>query len=375
MRCIHEVLPEFLKGKRVLVRTDFNVSLSASGKILETSRIDFCLKTITYLKNCGAKVILISHIGREKTDTLLPVFLYLKKKLNLNFISTWNEVEIALGIEKMKDGDIVLLENLRQKSEEEQNDHAFAQFLASLADMYINDAFSVSHREHASVVTLPTLLKSYCGCQFKKEFEALSKIFNPAHPFVVLMGGAKFETKIPVIKSLLKVADTVFVGGALSNDILKATGKEVGKSKVNDMDSAYATQLIQNNKFMIVEDVKINSFLFNTNKHVSEVTSEDKIIDGGEETARILSKKIKEAKFVVWNGPFGIFEQGNSFLSKKVIEAIEKSDAYSIVGGGDTIAELKKLGKENVFDFMSLSGGAMLEFIAKGTLPGIESLN
>jgi phosphoglycerate kinase len=374
MKCIHEVLPEFLKGKRVIVRTDFNVPLSDSGKILETARIDFCFKTISYLKNCGAKVILISHIGREKTDTLLPVSLYLKKKLDIDFISNWNEVEIATHIGKMKESDVVLLENLRQKSEEEENNHDFAEFLASLADMYINDAFSASHRVHASIVTLPTLLKSYCGCQFKKEFDALSKIFTPEHPFVVLMGGAKFETKIPVIESLLNIADTVFVGGALSNDILKATGHEVGKSKVNDMDNVYAGELVRNTKFMIVEDIKTKAFIFKTNKHVTKVTKEDKIIDGGVETAQILSSKIKEAKFVVWNGPFGTFEQGNSFLSKKVIDAIEESDAYSIVGGGDTVAEVKKLGRENVFDFMSLSGGAMLEFIAKGSLPGIDVL-
>lgn len=374
MRSIHEVLPEFLKGKRVIVRTDFNVPLSDSGKILETARIDFCFKTISYLKNCGAKVILISHIGREKTGTLLPVSLYLKNKFKIDFISNWNEVEIATHIENMKESDIVLLENLRQKFEEEENNHGFAEFLASLADMYVNDAFSASHRSHTSIVTLPTLLKAYIGCQFKKEFDALSQIFNPDRPFVVLMGGAKFETKIPVIESLLSIADTVFVGGALANDILKATGHEVGKSKVNDMDSVYAEELVKDKKFMIVKDIKTKALLFNTNKHVTKVTTEDKIIDGGEETARILSEKIKAAKFVVWNGPFGTFEQGNSFLSKKVIDAIEDSDAYSIVGGGDTIAEIKKLGKENVFDFMSLSGGAMLEFIAKGSLPGIDVL-
>lgn len=374
MKCIHEVLPEFLKGKRVLVRVDFNVSISSSGKILETARIDFSLKTITYLKNCGAKVILISHIGRQKTDTLTPVFAYLKKKLELDFISTWNEVEIATKVESMKDSQVVLLENLRQQSQEEQNDYSFAQFLASLADIYVNDAFSASHREHASIVTIPQLLKSYCGCQFKKELDSLSKVFTPNHPFVVLMGGAKFETKIPVIESLLKVADTVFVGGALSNDILKANGYEVGQSKVNDMDKEYAQTIFKNPKVILVEDVRVQALIFNKNKKIKELTTKDKIIDGGAETANMLAQKIKEAKFIVWNGPFGTFEQGNSFLSKKVIEAIEKSDAYSIVGGGDTVAEVKKIGKEDVFDFMSLSGGAMLEFIAKGTLPGIEAL-
>lgn len=375
MKCIHEVLPEFLKGKRVIVRVDFNVPISQSGKILETARIDFSFKTITYLKNCGAKIILISHIGREETESLTPVFNYLKTKLDITFLPEWNNALISSAVEHMQNGQIILLENLRKNKEEENNNLLFGEFLASLADMYVNDAFSASHREHASIVTVPQLLKSYCGCQFKKEFEALSKVFIPNHPFVVLMGGAKFETKIPVIKSLLNFADTVFVGGALANDILKANGYEVGQSKVNNMDKEYAEEIFNHSKVILVEDVKVQSFLFNKNKNFKEITATDKIIDGGTETANILSQKIKEAKFIVWNGPFGTFEQGNSFLSKKVIDAIAQSDAYSIVGGGDTVAEVKKLGKENLFDFMSLSGGAMLEFIAKGTLPGIDALN
>lgn len=374
MKCIHEVFPEVLKGKRVLVRVDFNVPVSNSGKVLETARIDFSLKTITYLKNCGAKIILISHIGRERTESLLPIYTYLKTKLDLTFIPEWNGVAISSAVEHMGEGQIILLENIRQDKGEEDNSHIFAQFLASLADIYVNDAFSASHREHASIVTVPQLLKSYCGCQFKKELDTLSKVFTPNHPFVVLMGGAKFETKIPVIKSLLTLADTVFVGGALANDILKANGYEVGESKVNEMNKEYAQEIFNTKKVMLVQDVRVRALIFNKNKKIKDLTTKDKIIDGGAETANMLAQKIKEAKFIVWNGPFGTFEQGNSFLSKKVIEAIEKSDAYSIVGGGDTVAEFKKLGKENLFDFMSLSGGAMLEFIAKGTLPGIEAL-
>jgi 3-phosphoglycerate kinase len=374
MKSIHEVSPEILKGKRVLVRTDFNVPVSSSGKVLETARIDFCLKTIIYLKNSGARVILISHIGREEDATLLPVFNYLKTKFDLEFVPTWNVTAIEEKIKNMSEGSIVLLENLRQQSGEVQNTYEFATMLASFGDMYVNDAFSVSHREHASIVTLPSLLRSYCGCQFKKEFETLSKVFTPHHPFVVLMGGSKFETKIPVIESLLSVADTVFVGGALANDLLKANGYEVGRSKVNDMDKEYAKRIFENEKVILVNDVRVEAFLFNKNKSLDKISDTDKIIDGGSNTADILDKKIKEAKFIVWNGPFGTFEQGNSFLSKKVIDAIIKSNAYSIVGGGDTVAEVRKLGKESVFDFMSLSGGAMLEFIAKKSLPGIEAL-
>lgn len=374
MRTLHDISPEFLKGKKILVRADFNVPLSKGGKVLEPARIDAALRTVAYLKNSGAQIVLLSHIGREPNETLKPIFEYLKPKLDVSFIDSWDENKITEAVQNLKDGQVVLLENLRAKKEEEQNDPQFASFLASLGEMYVNDAFSVSHRTHASVVGIPALLKSYCGCQFKNEYENILKVFNPEHPFVVLMGGAKFETKIPVIESLLKKADTLFVGGALANDILKANGFEVGLSKVNDMDKQYAQEIFNNEKVILVKDVKVKAFPFAKSKTLEQVTTMDKIIDGGSLTAEILSKKIEEAKLIVWNGNFGTFEQGNSFLSKKVIEAISKSKAYSIVGGGDTVAEAKKLKKENTFSFMSLSGGAMLEFIAEGTLPGIEAL-
>lgn len=374
MKCIHEVSPELLKGKRIIVRTDFNVPLSSKGNILEPARIDVALKTITYLKNSGARIILISHIGRDPQETLEPVFKYLKTKLKISFVPNWNEVEIAENVGKLIEGQVLLLQNLRSKPEEEENTFAFSNFLASLAEIYVNDAFSVSHRAHASVVGIPAIIKSYCGCQFKLEFEAISKVFTPQHPFVVLMGGSKFETKIPVIESLIPQADTIFVGGALANDILKANGYEVGQSKVNDMNEEYANKIFTTEKVMLVKDVKVKSLFFAKNKSLKEVTTKDKIIDGGIETANNLAQKIKEAQLIVWNGPFGTFEQGNSFLSKKVIDAVADSKAYSIVGGGDTVAEIKKLGKEKVFDFISLSGGAMLEFIADKTLVGIDAL-
>jgi phosphoglycerate kinase len=374
MKCIHEISPEFLIGKKILLRTDFNVPLSNRGKILEASRIDVALKTITYLRNSGSQIILISHIGREQDETLKPVFEYLKNKIPVSFIDTWDEKEIRQKTSSLKNGEIILLENLRAKKEEEQNEPYFASFLASLADVYVNDAFSVSHRSHASIIGVPALLKSYCGCQFKVEYENLSRVFQPKQPFVVLIGGAKFETKIPVIESLLDKADSIFVGGALANDILKATGYEVGRSKVGDLNKEYIQNILKNKKIIFVEDVKVKSFPFTKNKKLNELTIEDKIIDGGVKTAQILQQKIKEAKFIVWNGPFGTFEQGNSFLSTKVISAIMDSNSYSIVGGGDTVAEIKKLKKEKAFDFISLSGGAMLEFIAKGTLVGIDAL-
>ncbi len=374
MKSIHHVSPELLRGKRVLLRTDFNVPLSKSGAIMEPARIEGAMKTIAYLKNCGARIILMSHIGREPEETLAPIASYLKSRISITFVDSWDKEIIQKTVDAMNECDVVLLQNLRAQKEEEENNPAFSAFLASLGELYVNDAFSVSHREHASVVGIPQHLKSYYGCQFKSEFENISRVFDPVHPFVVLMGGAKFETKIPVIESILPKADTIFVGGALANDILKANGYEVGQSKVNDMDAGYAKKIFDNEKVIVVEDVKVKSFLFAKNKSLAEVTSQDKIIDGGSETADLLSKKISEAKLIVWNGNFGTFEQGNSFLSKRVIDALSRSDAYTIAGGGDTVAEIKKLKKEKCFDFISLSGGAMLEFIAKGTLPGIEAL-
>ncbi len=375
MKSIHEIAPELLKGKKIIIRTDFNVPLSTKGAISETARIDAAIKTITYLKNSEAQIIVMSHIGREPKETLLPVFKYLQSKFPISFADTWDEEKIKEKVSTLKDGEIVLLENLRSNPGEESNDTNFATFLASLADIYVNDAFSVSHRAHASVVGITEHIKSYCGCQFKTEFENISKVFNPEHPFVVLMGGAKFETKIPVIESLIDKADFIFVGGALSNDILKANGYEVGKSKVNDLDKEYGKMIFNHEKIGIVKDVRVKGFFSLKNKDLKDVTIEDNIIDGGKKTAEFVSQKIKEAKFIVWNGPFGTFEQGNSFVSKAVIKAVSESNSYSIVGGGDTVAELKKLKKESVFDFISLSGGAMLEFIADGTLPGIEALD
>lgn len=373
MKCIHEVSPELLKGKRVLVRTDFNVPL-AQKKIVDTTRIDASFKTITYLKNSGAKIILISHTGREKTDSLAPIAGYLSSKTNSTYIDEWDFEKINIAVENLQEGEIILLPNLRSHDGETSNDEEFAHNLSQLADLYVNDAFSASHRAHASIVGVPQYVKSYCGCQFSLEYQNISKVFEPEHPFVMLMGGAKFETKLPVVQSLLSKADIIFVGGALANDILKANGYEVGLSKVNDMDKEYAEYIYKSEKVFVVEDVKVKSFLFNKNKHIKDVSKEDKIIDGGLETANALSQKIKDAKLIVWNGPFGTFEQGNSFLSKNVIEAIARSDAYSIIGGGDTVAEVKKLGKEKVFDFISLSGGAMLEFIAEGSLVGVDAL-
>lgn len=374
MKCIHEVSPELLEGKRVIVRADFNVPVSKSGKVEEPARIDGALKTVTYLRNSGAKVILISHIGRDPQETLRPVFEYLQTKIDVAFVPSWDESEIKGAVAGLESKQCVLLENLRAKKEEEENDAVFGEFLASLGDFYVNDAFSVSHRAHASVVGIPERLKSYCGCQFKSEYENISKVFSPEHPFVVLMGGAKFETKIPVIEVLLDKADKIFVGGALANDILNANGYEVGVSKVNDMDVEYAKKIFNNDRVILVEDVRVESLLLPQNKKIADVGKADRIIDGGSETASILEKQILGAKLIVWNGPFGMFEQGNSYLSSRVIDAISKSDAYVIVGGGDTVTEIKKLGREREFDFISLSGGAMLEFVAEGTLPGIEAL-
>jgi len=375
LKLISLVQPESLKGKRVLVRCDFNVPINSKKEIDDFSKIDRSLKTINYLKNSGAKVVLVSHIGREESDSLVPVFEYLKTKYDVSFIDDIYSEEGKEKIESLYEGGIILIENLRKWKGEKENDVDFVKLLASFGDIFVNEAFSASHRDHASITGVPLYLRSYVGFQFADEVENISKVFEPEHPFLVLMGGAKFETKIPVIEALLDKADFIFVGGALSNDILKANNYEVGQSKVNDMDKKYAKSIFDNKKVSIVEDVKVKSFLFAKNKSLQNVTQEDKIIDGGTETANILSKKIKEAKFIVWNGPFGTFEQGNSFLSKKVVEAIIESDAYSIVGGGDTVSEIKKLNKENSFSFLSLAGGAMLEFIAKGTLVGIEAIN
>jgi phosphoglycerate kinase len=276
-------------------------------------------------------------------------------------------------VRDLQDGEIVMLENLRKNPGEKANDPIFASKLASLGDVYVNDAFAVSHRAHASVVSVPRLMPSYAGPLLSEEVEQLSKAFNPAHPFLFMLGGAKFETKLPLIEKFLTIADSVFVGGALANDLFKEKGYEVGVSLVSKV-HGNLKHLETHPKIIVPSDVIVGQALMKEVKAAEAVGPQDKIMDAGPQTVSQLSDIMTDARLVLWNGPVGDYERGFSEGTEGIARALVESGVPTIIGGGDTIAVISKMGLLDKFSFVSTGGGAMLQFLAEGTLPGIEAL-
>lgn len=363
-----------LSGKKVILRADFNVPIK-NGVVLDDFRIKKVLPTILYLQQKGAKVIIISHLGEEGNETLLPVALKLKKCLKeFEFIGTQifsNETEKKIN--DMKKGEIVLLENLRRETGEKKNSPSFARALSRYGEIYVNDAFSVSHREHASVVGITKYLPGYAGLQLLAEVENLSKVFTPAHPFLFILGGAKFETKIPLIKKYLRGADNIFIGGAIANDFFKARGYEVGVSLVGPTN--FQIPLLMKAKNLILPiDVEVTKNSKNRFVNPSDVLPDENIVDVGPKTIENLKELINKAQFILWNGPLGKYENGFGGGTEEVLKIIAKSKAKSVIGGGDTTALITKLKIEDKLGFVSTGGGATLDFLSKGTLPGIRVL-
>jgi phosphoglycerate kinase len=359
-----------IKGKRVLVRFDFNVPIQ-DGKITDDYRIKKSLPTLDYLKDNGAKIIIIAHIEGE-SDTLKPVYEYLKDTYTISFCEDCVENGQEC-IEKLQEGEILLCENLRLYDGEKKNDEEFSKKLAKLADMYVNDGFSVSHRKHASVVGVAKHMPSYAGLQLEAEIENLSKAFNPTKPFVFILGGAKFDTKMPLVEKFLPLTDTVFISGAMANDFFKAQGLEVGTSKLAD-EPLDLSELLANPKVLLPVDVVVQSPRGTAVKKPTEVLPDESMFDVGPETIALLADRIKDAATVLWNGPLGYFEGGFKQPSLDLAQIIAHSKAYSILGGGDTLAAIAEGGLEDKFGFVSTGGGAMLDFLSQGTLPGIEVL-
>lgn len=341
-----------IKNKTALVRVDFNVPIK-NGKVLDDFRIQKAIPTIKFLQNKGAKVILISHLGKDGKESLKPVAGCLRKYIKK---------------------DIVLLENIRQYSGEEKNDSKFAKELANLADFYVNDAFSVSHRKHASVVGVPKYLPSYAGFQLEEEIKNLSKVFkNKKHPFLFILGGVKFSTKMPLIKKYLNSADYLFIGGALANDFLKAKGCEIGKSLADNTE--IPNFILNSKKLILPTDVLVLSGKKLVNKKVEEVKKDEIIIDIGKESVKLAESYIKKAKLILWNGPLGKYEEkSGDIATKKLLKSVVSSKAESIIGGGDIVSIVSKLKLEKKISFVSTGGGATLDFLANGTLPGIKAL-
>jgi phosphoglycerate kinase len=298
------------EGKKVLVRADWNISEN------DTSRIESSIETISYIKNHNGIPVIASHYGREG-ESIEPVINLAKEKFP----------ELREGVE--------FLENLRKDPREEANDPEFTEQLASKADYYVNEAFSASHRKHASIVGVPKLLPSYTGINFIREVENLSKAFNPPHPFLLILGGAKFETKLPLVNKFLNIADEIFIGGAM----------------------------------------KAHQDMAPRNEKITFSSDPSDALDASQETIEWLKSKVNSSKFILWNGPLGKFEEGHDWGTKELMKIINESGIEAIIGGGDTESVIDEVPLINPNIYISTSGGAMLDFLANETLPGIEALS
>jgi phosphoglycerate kinase len=347
---INELKKE-LTGKRVWLRVDWNAPL-VDGKAVEPLRLDQSVATIKFLQKAGAKITIGSHLSNSK-DSLQPMIDYVGKKVDLSGIN--------------------ILPNLRASKGEVKNDPKLAAEWAKDHDLYVNDAFSASHREHTSIVGLPKLLPGYLGLSFAGELEALAEVGQPIKPFLAIIAGAKFESKLPVIEKFLPQAGKIFVGGALANLFLKREGYEIGQSYV-DPKAPSITTLLRNGKIEIPRDVVIAREGEKLTVIPDEVRGQDKIMDAGSATLERLAQLVKDANFILWVGPLGLYEEGYDEGTNELAKLIASSNKRSILGGGDTVTAISRLKLFDQFTFVSAGGGAMLEYLATGTLPGLEAL-
>lgn len=381
-----------VKGKRVLVRCDFNVPQDDNGNITDDRRIREALKTIRYLIDNNAKVILCSHLGRPKGEfnmkySLAPVAKRLSELLG-------KEVKLAKDVigedakalaNSLNDGDVMLLENVRFHKEEEANDPEFSKALASLAEVYVNDAFGTAHRAHASTAGVADYLPAVCGFLIKKEIEVMGNALNnPARPFVAILGGKKVSDKISVIENLIDKVDTLIIGGGMAYTFFKAKGYEVGKSicELDKVDLAKGLLDKAEKKgvklLLPIDNVIATEFSNDAERKVvpsNEIPADWEGLDIGPETIKMFAEELKNAKTVVWNGPMGVFELDNFAVgTNKIAEVLATLDAVTIIGGGDSAAAVEKGGYADKMTHISTGGGASLEFLEGKDLPGISCL-
>ena len=380
-------------GKKVLVRVDFNVPLNDKGEITDDTRITASLPTIQYLLEQKAAVILMAHLGRPKGQvkpelSLAPVANHLSKLLGKKILFAPDCVGEAAqaAASKLKPGHILLLENLRFHKEEEKNDMEFAEKLASLADLYVNDGFGVSHRAHASVEGVTHFLPAAAGFLLEKEIQYVGQaVTNPLHPFVAIIGGAKVSDKIGVISNLLDKVDTLLIGGGMANTFLAAQGYKMGKSLVEEDKLDLAKELLAKAKknkvnMLLPTDLVMAAAFAPDAEHVTEkvenLNQAYMALDIGAETSKAYAEALADAKMIVWNGPMGVFEM-DAFCkgTEAVAKAVAKSRATSIVGGGDSVAAIEKLGLAKRITHISTGGGASLEYLEGKVLPGVAALD
>jgi len=380
--------------KKVLLRLDLNVPLD-NGKITDTTRIDKILPTINFLLKNEAKIIILSHVGRPKGKvvselSLKPICEDLKNKLNQNIKLVSKNIKEIKSTDLFNEHDekIVILENLRFYEEEEKNDNGFAKHLASLADIYVNDAFSCSHRAHASIFEITKFIPSYAGLQLNLEIDALTKITSEIQrPITCIIGGSKISSKINIIKNLIAKFDNIIIVGGMANNILRYKGYEIGKSIQEDncdkiIEEIFFLSKKENCKIIYPEDVAVGKNLDGSAKikELNNVSREELILDIGPKTIKAINSLIEESSTILWNGPAGYFEnsnfaKGSLEIAKKIIEKNKSNTIYSVAGGGDTVSLLNGIGAINNFNFVSTAGGAFLEYLEGKELPGIKALN
>ena len=382
-----------LEGKRVLIRTDFNVPLN-NGYITEASRIEKVLPTIKFLINSKAKIIIISHIGRPKGKnvpslSLKPIAKKLKDLLNKNvlFFDKTVGIEVVEKSKKISNGDILVLENLRFHEGEELNSENFAKELSKNGDIFVNEAFSCSHRAHASVSEITKHIKSFAGKQLTEEVNSIKMITDDAKkPVSCIIGGSKISTKIGVLSNLIKKMENIVIVGAMANNFIKHKKYNIGKSLFeknaeNLIENIIKQSEIHNCKLITPNDVVVSKDLNSEGalKNLNEINDSDIILDIGSKTVEIIFKIIDNSKTVLWNGPAGYFEidefsKGSNEIAKKIAENTKKKSLTSIAGGGDTVAAINKFKCFNDFTYISTAGGAFLELLEGKILPGIKSL-
>jgi len=383
-----------LKGKKVIVRVDLNVPMK-NGLITEISRIVKILPTLKLLIEKEAKIIILSHIGRPKGKivngmSLEPISKKLSNLLNTKVLFNKNEIDekTLVEINKIPNGSVMMMENIRFYEKEEQNDDSFSKKISSLGDVYVNDAFSCSHRAHSSIEGITKYIPSYCGLQFIEEINALKKITSEiTKPVTCIIGGSKISTKIKIISNLIKIFDNIIIVGGMGNTMLKNTGINIGKSVCDDGYKILVGEILEKSKthncsiyypldVVVSKELNGNGMI----KEVNEINNDEMILDIGPKTITSIKNIVDNSNTVLWNGPAGYFENPNfANGTKKILEIIankkSKDKIYAVAGGGETVAVINKFNKLDTFNFVSTAGGAFLEYLEGKELPGIRALN
>jgi phosphoglycerate kinase len=383
-----------LKGKKVIVRVDLNVPMK-NGSITEISRIIKILPTLKLLIKKEAKIVILSHIGRPKGKvvkgmSLEPISKKLSDLLNIKILFNKNEIneKTFIEINKIPNGSVMMMENIRFYEQEEQNDDSFSEKISGLGDIYINDAFSCSHRAHSSIEGITKYIPSYCGLQFIEEINALKKITSEiTKPITCIIGGSKISTKIKIISNLIKIFDNIIIVGGMGNAMLKNTGINIGKSVCDDGYKDLVEEILKEStahdcKIYYPLDVVVSKELNGngTVKEINEVNNDEMILDIGPKTILSIKNIVDASNTVLWNGPAGYFENPNFARgTKEILEIIankkSKDKIYAVAGGGETVAVINRFNKLDSFNFVSTAGGAFLEYLEGKKLPGIKALN